>query len=319
MLHLEAAMDESEKARVRQWAQRRYRRSLVLLPLIALILIGEWWFSTWRAGTYNQVRANVSLSRAAGAVTTEFARFYFSQCRSLTVFPPPTEVESESEWAAQIEQFLGQLAAVYVANNHDVRWARMPEKFRADSARLDRSVRVEENLENRGKRVQRDLGGMEILSWAVAGNPSNHAVWMVGPKGASQRWGAALNVDDFWDVLARDLRRADSSLSPDSPATSLRDVVELSPRGSQIAYPGLRIIHDGAIIFESPGLDTTLYCYTNQSPGLTMKLYQSKMDRNWSRVDRFRVGYLVCAILVLCFLVPIRRWYKKVMLLTEAA
>jgi hypothetical protein len=310
-------MDETQKAEIREWAKKRYRRALIFLPLFALIWFGVWGFNMWRAGAEHEARANIALSHAASAVMQEFARFYFQQTQGLIAYPPPLHASGEAEWAAVIEKHFGRPTAVFVIDGSDVRWARMPDKFRADSARLDQSVRVEENLENRGKRSRLDVGDMEILHWTVSAKPSNHVVWMTGPKHSSERWGAVMGVSDFWDVMFPELYRADSTPRMDNPAQVLRDEVELSPRGRQINKPGLRIIRNGVIAFDSPGLDTSQFCYTSGSSELTLKLYESKMDRLWARVDRRHSAYLFCALLTLMFLVPIHRWYKRVMLLTE--
>jgi hypothetical protein len=290
---------------------------MIILPLVALIWVAEWGFSGWRAGEYHDARANVALSHAASAVLQEVVRFYWRQAQGLVAYPPPSDVSGEAKWSAAIEQRFGQPTAVFRVNGSDLRWTRVPENFRADSARLDQSVRVEENTENRGKRAHRDVGNMEVLHWSVPGQPSIHTVWMVGPKDSPERWGAVMG-NDFWDTVARELERGDSVPGLDSPAEVLQNEVELSALGKQGSKPGLRIVRNGVVIFDSPGLDTTQYCYTSGSPDLTLKLYESKLDHRWALADRLRTVYLLfCAILTLAILVPIRRWYKKVMLLTE--
>jgi hypothetical protein len=311
-------MDNSQKAQTRAWAVRQYRRTLILLPVMALVFAADWWYMLSRVDAENHVRANVTLAHAASAVVNEFVRFYFQQTRELISYPPPADPAAHDAWAESIEQHFGQPVAVFRVNDSEVRWVRMPEPFRADSARLDLSVRVEENMDNRGRRTHHDIGGMEILHWTVDAPPAYRSVWMTGPRASAERWGAVLGVDATWNAMIRDMQRQDSVPALNSPRQVLAEEVELSPLGRQMSKPGLQIIRKGTVIFSSPGLDTTQYCYTSGSSDLTTKLYRAKIDGVWNRVERWRVfSHLLVALVILTFLPAIRRWQKKVLLLTE--
>jgi hypothetical protein len=312
-------MDEVEKAAIRRWAERRFRRTLFLLPMFALIFVGLWGFEEWYSHIMRENGAKAELSRDSMLLTTEWTRRIRTFARDLIAFPPPADSTRRAAWAADLENHFGQSVAVFVLKGLDVTWVRVPTDFTDDFPRIDHSLRVDTSEGHRGKRVLQTFGGVEIHKWWLNTDPNLIGVWMAGYKDSSTQWGVAIHYADSWPAFFKSLSQpVDDHTDPASPAYILRENLALSRSVPRSDKTGLRAIWHGKVLFESPDLDTTRIMYSVESSGLTTQFYQSKLDKQIQedhRSGHFRLLYI--AVLLLVFLVPLHRSYKRIMLLTE--
>jgi hypothetical protein len=134
------------------------------------------------------------------------------------------------------------------------------------------------------------------------------------------RWGVVIKSDDVYPAFFRAIELNVGHQNISSPAYALENEFQLRPE--MRFNTGVRAYQNDQLLYASPGLDATrkVYVHNEGSKGHTQRteIYLSKMDMVWAEVMGFRWWWQIPYILLPClFLLPMYRWHRKIMLLTE--
>jgi hypothetical protein len=273
----DSVIDPETRSRVRRNAMRLHWIAQAFL--LALILLGV--LARWGSGKIAEARSKYEISHASSIVMSEFGRFFFGRGRELIAYAPPTSPDERLAWAKAIEERLGQPVAVFIKESASITWVTRRDSLEAGMAQVPHLFDTHLSRTERG--TIDTIGSYEVRRISeIEPKGSGFRTWIVGPLDCDLRWGVVLNFRDIWPAFFRSLKDAEKSSPPmDLPAYPIKDYISLGRTLSR-NNPGMRVFMNGNVLYASPGLDTTCYRYSVDSPPLLWEYYQPEMDKNYA-------------------------------------
>ncbi len=306
-------MDEASKAKLRKSAKRRFQWTVVLLRLGSLIGVDAFLRSRIIIErSYQQI----TLAQDSRFLWQERVAFAMERVRRLGYFPPPASAADRARWASEVADFFGYRVPLCVIDGMRAQWVVPPDagmQALTDSALMTpanplRPVKPLSQFGSVAIRFAEAPRPFEDRSFAVISDLSRHLAW-----------GALIDYSEEWLAFYRHLSLPrDSAVEFGSPAQMLANVYALPRSGPNGTLPRLRARYHGTEIFASPGLDTTAAVYHVAPVGeLKEDIFSPPHVPAYYLIWVLRAALAGYPILLLLFVLPFYRWYRRVMQLTE--